>query len=312
MATCGFNRRVCSSMTDSKCSEIHLRVTSLPGSCPPPSSPLGAAGSAVTTAYRPPYLRRLTHPFTLPPPGPLTDRVRRDSRARSVADASLLITAALCPAITFGVLPSSASRQAASAHPVHLSPARGTAPYTPPTLRAVLWPRFKMLHFDGTRKVFLKVYSFIFIFFKVLCDGEFTLPAYSSMGMPSSLLIILPNQQEVTFYLQEGYICCFPESFCNDYSMLLHWSWPLEKLIWGQFIQGLGQSSPGCPGSKVQRHLVAHHCLTSSSYWNTGFCFWKLKKKEVLQQKTNNKDLVLFTKKKKSFWREKNNISFFF
>lgn len=54
------------SMTDSKCSEIHLRVTLLPGSCPPPSTPLGAAGSAVTPAYRPRKLHCLTHRLPLP------------------------------------------------------------------------------------------------------------------------------------------------------------------------------------------------------------------------------------------------------
>lgn len=164
------------------------------------------------------------HPPVRPSPSrPVTDGVRRDSRARSVAAASLLITVALCPAITFGVLPSSASRQAASAHPIHLSPAREAVPYTPPTLRAVLWPRFKLLHLDGTRKVVLRV-LFIFYFFKVRYDAEFTLPAYSSMHMPSSLSVILYNKQEVTFYLQEGHMCCFPESFYDDYSRLLHWS----------------------------------------------------------------------------------------
>lgn len=164
---CSFNRRVCGSMTDAKRSEIHLRMTPLPCSCPPPSSPLGAAGSAVTPAYRPPSC-----PFTPSPPhhhplllptgdgreevgqpgkvgcGCLTSHYSGLVSCHYSSSASVLGFTACSP----------------SARPVHLSPARGAPPYSPPILRAVLWPRFKLLHLDGTAKSCSERFFFFFFF----------------------------------------------------------------------------------------------------------------------------------------------------
>lgn len=103
--------------------------------------------------------------------------------------------------------------------------------------------------------------------------------------------VILYTKQEVTFYLQEGYICGFPESFYDDYSRLLHWSWTLLQwkinlrpifsrigpILTGRQYRFQGSAPPCGPKLFPARHL---------------FLIWKLKKapKKALQQQSTTRN----------------------
>lgn len=75
--------------------------------------------------------------------------------------------------------------------------------------RHILFPPSRLFYglscctWTAPRKLFGEFYLFV-TYFKVLCNAEFTPPAYSIIRMPSSLSVILDNKPEVTFNLQEG------------------------------------------------------------------------------------------------------------